>query len=194
MKRILVLLVIIATYLSQAFAQQEVATADKANDTVVITEWVDSGEADSTPTHKGSGKNTNDFMFSLDDTINSGIGIALVSIILIFGLPFFIIFLAFFFKYKNRRAKYRLIEQALASGQPLPENFLKEIGSAGMRNNGITNIFTGLGLFIFLWAITGEFGVGCIGLLVLCIGLGQATVYYLQRKENDGKKGIDSDK
>ena len=47
----------------------------------------------------------------------------------------------------------------------------------------------GIGLFIFLWAITEEFGLGCIGLLVMFTGFGQLVIYYTQQdrapKSND---------
>ena len=41
--------------------------------------------------------------------------IAVTAIVFVFGLPLLIIFVVFFFRYKNRKAKYRLAEQALAS-------------------------------------------------------------------------------
>ena len=47
--------------------------------------------------------------------------IAIVAIVSVFGLPLVVVFIVFFFRYKNRKAKYRLAEQALASGQPLPQ-------------------------------------------------------------------------
>ena len=103
--------------------------------------------------------------------------IAVTAIVFVFGLPLLIIFVVFFFRYKNRKAKYRLAEQALASGQQLPENFFKEAAATDIRSKGINNIFVGIGLFIFLWAITGEFGLGCIGLLVMFTGFGQLVIY-----------------
>ena len=84
-------------------------------------------------------------------------------------------------------AKYRLAEQALASGQQLPENFFKEAAATDIRSKGINNIFVGIGLFIFLWAITGEFGLGCIGLLVMFTGFGQLVIFYSQQKKNEEK-------
>ena len=113
--------------------------------------------------------------------------IAVTAIIFIFGLPLLIIFVIFFFRYKNRKAKYRLAEQALASGQPLPKNFFKEAAATDIRSKGINNIFVGIGLFIFLWAITGDFGIGCIGLLVMFTGFGQLVIHYSQQKKNDEK-------
>ena len=52
--------------------------------------------------------------------------IAITAIVFVFGFPLIIVFIIFFFRYKNRKAKYRLVEQALASGQPLPENLFKD--------------------------------------------------------------------
>lgn len=42
-------------------------------------------------------------------------------------------------------------------------------------------MFVGIGLFIFLWAITDEFGLGCIGLLIMFTGFGQLVIYYTQQ-------------
>lgn len=115
--------------------------------------------------------------------------IAITAIVFVFGFPLIIVFIIFFFRYKNRKAKYRLVEQALASGQPLPENLFKETDSTDIRSKGIKNVFVGIGLFIFLWAITEEFGLGCIGLLVMFTGFGQLVIYYTQQdrapKSND---------
>lgn len=111
--------------------------------------------------------------------------IAVTAIVFVFGLPLFIVFIIFFFRYKNRKAQYRLAEQALASGQPLPEKLFKEMRTTDIRSKGINNIFVGIGLFIFLWAITGEFGLGCIGLLVMFTGFGQLVIYYTQQNRDE---------
>lgn len=109
--------------------------------------------------------------------------IAITAIVFVFGFPIIVIFIIFFFRYKNRKAKYRLAEQALASGQPLPANFFQSADTVDIRSKGISNIFVGTGLFIFLWAITGKFGLGCIGLLIMFIGFGQVVIYYTQRSK-----------
>lgn len=110
--------------------------------------------------------------------------IALFSIFCVFFGPVLIIFLIFFFRYKSRKAAYRLAEQAIASGQPLPDNFMQTIKQKPVSNNlsqGINSICIGVGLFIFLWALTGEFGLGCIGLLIMFTGFGKVIIYYLQQ-------------
>ena len=127
-----------------------------------------------------------DFPFNnFGNAVGGGILVAIISIIAIFGMPVFIIFVVFFFRYKNRKARYRLAEQALAAGQPLPEEFIRENKSTDQRTQGIKNTFTGIGLFIFLWAITGEFGIGAIGLLVTFMGIGQWIIGYNQKQNPD---------
>lgn len=124
-------------------------------------------------------------MQNFGNAVGGGILVAIISIIAIFGMPVFIIFVVFFFRYKNRKARYRLAEQALAAGQPLPEEFIREHKSTDQRTQGIKNTFTGIGLFIFLWAITGEFGIGAIGLLVMFMGLGQWLIGYKQHANEE---------
>lgn len=114
--------------------------------------------------------------------------IAITAIVFVFGLPIIIVFFVFYFRYKNRRAKYHLAEQALANGQPLPENFFKNVEIEDIRSKGIKNIFLGLGLFIFLWAITTSFGLGCIGLLIMFTGFGQIVIYYTQQNKKGGSR------
>lgn len=113
--------------------------------------------------------------------------IAVTAIVFAFGFPLIVLFIIFFFRYKNRKAKYRLAEQALISGQPLPENFFKGVEAMDLRSRAINNIFIGIGLFIFLWAITEKFGLGCIGLLIMFTGFGQLVIHYTQKdkKEKD---------
>ena len=94
--------------------------------------------------------------------------IAITAIVFVFGFPLIIVFIIFFFRYKN---------------------LFKEADSTDIRSKGIKNVFVGIGLFIFLWAITEEFGLGCIGLLVMFTGFGQLVIYYTQQdrapKSND---------
>lgn len=123
----------------------------------------------------------NDF----DKPIRKGITVAIVSIIAVFGLPVFIVFIVFFFRYKNRKARYRLAEKAVAAGQPLPEEFIYDQKQKDRQAQGIKNTFTGIGLFIFLWAITGSFGIGAIGLLIMFMGIGQ---WIIERQKEKKKK------
>ena len=172
--------------------QDTVINGQQTTDTLSITtyEGTDTDEADHEGTyrhrHDSSGLQWVGFNFGDDapETL-----VALTAIIFTLGLPALLIFIIFYFRYKNRKAKYRLAEQALAAGQQLPPEFFKEGEGKDLRSRGIKNIFLGIGLFIFLWAITGEFGLGCIGLLIMFTGFGQVTIYYTQPGQ-DGKPFI----
>lgn len=168
-----------------------------ANNTAVTVVGIDATDADSTDIDADSSSvshgsasfsiNTDDDDFPFYDFGNavSGLLIPIIAIISVFGSPVLILFIVFFFRYKNRKARYRLAEQALATGQPLPTDFIRENKPADPCSQGIKNTFTGIGLFIFLWAITGEFGIGTIGLLVAFMGIGQWIIGNKQKQNSE---------
>ena len=43
---------------------------------------------------------------------------------------------------------------------------------------GITHIFLGIGLGVFLWVMTGVKGLAAIGFLIFCMGIGQVLIAY----------------
>lgn len=168
-----------------------VIDGQQTTDTLSITtyEGTDSGEATDNDTYRHEKGSLQWERLDLGEHTSETI-IALTAIILSLGLPALLIFIIFYFRYKNRKAKYRLAEQALASGQQLPPDFFKEVEFKDLRSRGIKNIFLGIGLFIFLWALTEEFGLGCIGLLIMFTGFGQVVIYYTQPEQGDGKPFI----
>lgn len=170
-----------------------IINGQQSTDTLSITtyEGTDADEAgdDDTYRHRHDGSGLQWVGFNFGDDAPETL-VALTAIIFTLGLPALLIFIIFYFRYKNRKAKYRLAEQALAAGQQLPPEFFKEGESKDLRSRGIKNIFLGIGLFIFLWAITGVFGLGCIGLLIMFTGFGQVTIYYTQPGQGDGKPFI----
>ncbi|WP_276863085.1 DUF6249 domain-containing protein [Mediterranea massiliensis] len=173
--------------------QDTVINGQQTTDTLSITtyEGTDADEAghDDTYGHRHNGGGLQWVGFNFGDDAPETV-IALTAIIFTLGLPAMLIFIIFYFRYKNRKAKYRLAEQALAAGQQLPPEFFKEGEGKDLRSRGIKNIFLGIGLFIFLWAITGVFGLGCIGLLIMFTGFGQVAIYYTQPGQGDGKPFI----
>ena len=116
----------------------------------------------------------------------------LVGSFLFFITPLAIILLIFYFRNKNRKRRFLLMQQALASGQPLPKEVFKEVTLPDNRVKGIKNIALGLGLVIFLWLLTGEASISCIGLLIMCIGIGQLAIYYTTPKK-EGKNTLHND-
>lgn len=175
MKRIITILTAVFAFCTLTMAQTAAVTktSSQATDTTVVAEYEDvADETVTTTSHNLIESDRND-LFRFDTDFAEDVIIPIVAIVFGCGIPVLIVFFAFFFRYKNRKAKYRLVEQALASGQPLPEGIFKEMTEVDMRSKGIKNFFTGLGLFIFLWAITGSFAIGCIGLLIMLNGVGQ---------------------
>ncbi len=129
-----------------------------------------------------------EFVDSFDEA-KRGLAIGFLAVLLIFGTPIFIVALALYFNYKNRKNRYRVIEKAIESGQPIPQEFLKTTVNKDTQNKGIKNICLGLGLFIFLWALT-NFAIGCIGILVMCNGIGQ---YIVAQRNSQKPKDSDND-
>lgn len=220
MKRILFAIMVALTICSLTHAQGQATTSndsavnvaastDKTKDTqkntgntavtvVGVDATDDDTEEDSSNVQSSSrGAHTS---VTIDDNLFDMVGsnlsnafiISILSIIMVFGFPVFVIFIIFFFRYKNRKARYRLVEQALASGQPLPDSFLKEQKLTDQRSQGIRTTFTGIGLFIFLWAITGTFGIGAIGLLIMFTGIGQ-WLTGLKQERKESKPGMSKD-
>ena len=131
----------------------------------------------------------------------AGLGSAAVIIpvlaILVFGLflPIIILVLVFYFINRNRKEKYRLAQMAIQNGQPIPDQLLKDdaekIVNKGMYNDGIRQMFTGVGLAIFLGIIMGDLGFG-IGALVFFIGLGKYVIARQERKQADDLKNMNN--
>ena len=117
--------------------------------------------------------------------------------ILVFGLflPVIVIVLVFYFINRNRREKYRLAQMAIQNGQPIPDQLLKNdvetLANNSMYNAGIRQMFTGVGLAIFLGIILGDLGVG-IGALVFFIGLGKYMIARQDKKNHSQNDALNN--
>ena len=92
--------------------------------------------------------------------------------------------LIFYFVNKNRKERYTLAQMAMQNGQPIPDELLKEQTrsmESSVYQAGIRQMFTGVGLAIFLGIIIGKIGIG-IGALVFFIGLGK---WFIARQNGD---------
>ena len=103
-----------------------------------------------------------------------------VFLAIFFLLPLLIIFVIIYFVNKNRKERYKLAQMAIQNGQPIPDDILKSKVSSSSGDNdyqtGVRQMFTGVGLAIFLGLIIGKVGIG-IGALVFFIGLGKWFIY-----------------
>ena len=156
-------------------------------DTVSITRYLDEAEYPAPSRQHRSDENVR-YQKSVQE-----MEVAIIGILCVFLAPALILIFYLYFRYKNRKAAYRVAEQAIAAGRPLPEDFIQEAKRKPGSNSlsqGINSICIGIGLFIFLWALTHEFGLGCIGLLIMFMGFGKVILYYLQQGNpiNPGKE------
>jgi len=130
--------------------------------------------------------------FPFEDS--AGLVVPVIAILAVFGMPVFIILIVFVFRHKNKQAQYRLAEKALENGKDIPEGLFKEIEKpTNIYAKGVKNAFLGLGLGIFLWALTGEFGLGCIGFMIMLMGIGQIVIHYTQKPSDKNKLEDKSD-
>jgi len=124
--------------------------------------------------------------FDIESTHRDNSYIAAIAIIGGLSVPVLIVFFVFWFRNKNKQAQYRLAEKALESGKDIPEGLFNSTNTevTDVYAKGVKNAFLGLGLGIFLWAITGEFGLGCIGFMIMFMGIGQVVIHYTQKSSN----------
>ena len=112
----------------------------------------------------------------LDDTAIAGMIFAAFVLFLLYVLaPILIICAVLYFINRNRKDRIKLAQMAMEKGQPIPEDLLKEkvhnVDRADYQT-GLRQMFTGVGLAIFLGIVVGDIGFG-IGALVFFIGLGK---------------------
>jgi hypothetical protein len=124
----------------------------------------------------------------MDGAAFMGLLIPILAIVCVgFLLPVILVLLVFYFINRNRKEKYRLAEMAIKNGQPIPDALLKDAKSddwdSTSYNAGIRQMFTGVGLAIFLGIVAGEIGFG-IGALVFFIGLGK---WYIARQDRNNR-------
>ena len=89
-----------------------VINGETVTDTLSVMTYENGAGSSNAPekwrTHHSSGMDWNGFDLG---SKTSETVIAVTAIVFVFGLPLLIIFVVFFFRYKNRKAKYRLAEQ-----------------------------------------------------------------------------------
>ena len=120
----------------------------------------------------------NSFWDNMDTNSFMGMFFVLAVLIIIFVIsPIVIIGLILWFIYKNRKNRMRLAEMAMQIGQPIPDELMPKAEEApdDVRQKGIRQICLGIGLTFFLGWVAGKIGAG-IGILVLCIGLGNLLI------------------
>lgn len=118
MKNFLLALMVVLTTCTLAVAQNQNPVAHDSISQAEPTLVVDTDTTDSIAKENVTATDTSNHsvLYSLSNAMEDVL-IPIIAIIAVFGFPVFILFIIFFFRYKNRKARYRLVEQALAAGQ-----------------------------------------------------------------------------
>ena len=119
----------------------------------------------------------------IDTGLSSALGFIILSISLCVILPIVFVLAVLLYRYYSRKKKYELAQRIVDSGQPLPDNFLNELKEeyredAGLFEKGVKNVAIGIALTVFLWLMTGEAFLACIGMFVVANGASQLISYY----------------
>lgn len=112
----------------------------------------------------------------------------LIGFIFFIGIIFVTLIVFFVMRYTNKRAQYKLYTEAIKSGQSIPENLYLLREDANIETKGIKNIALGVGLLICFWIMLG-YQIACIGLIPICVGIGQILIHHSQKgKTFENKK------
>ena len=160
----------------EAFSDTTSSSKEDAEDDQYITH-----RHRTTYTTSSDVKELKEVMESVGGIFGPMLAVGIVAFVVIFFLlPLLIIVTIIYFVNKNRKERYKLAQMAIQNGQPIPDDILKNQTSSSMSGNdyqtGVRQMFTGVGLAIFLGLIIGKVGIG-IGALVFFIGLGKWFIY-----------------
>ena len=199
----MMMLAICITMMGQASPKKAALTKEKAGTTLTVqSSPSDSAAVDSLSDSENLSAEDNGELKSLKTELHglpfedsAGLLIPLTAIIFGCAVPVLIIFFIFWYRHKDKQAQFRLAEKALENGKDIPEGLFKEAQEpTNIYARGVKNAFLGLGLGIFLWALTGEFGLGCIGFMVMFMGIGQIVIHYTQKPSDKNKLEDKSEK
>ena len=166
----------------EAFSDTTSADSEDAEDDKYITQR----HRTTTYTTSSDVKELKEVMESVGCIFGPMLAVSVVVFLAIFFLlPLLIIFVIIYFVNKNRKERYKLAQMAIQNGQPIPDEILKDQTKYASGGNdyqtGMRQMFTGIGLAIFLGLIIGKIGFG-IGALVFFIGLGK---WFIARQNGD---------
>lgn len=107
--------------------------------------------------------------------------IALVLIIFCL-MPLTVIGLLIYFIIKTRNQKLRIMELAMKSGQPIPDELIRNKSTdKTLWNKGMLKIFIGVGIFMLGIFVSFRLIMG-IGFLVMFYGAGQLVISYTSKR------------
>lgn len=145
--------------------------------------------------HYSSSTPPEEFFKSMADAGIAGGAIAfLVSLVVIIAIlsPVLIVAIVLYFIFRNRNQRYKLAQAAIASGKAVPHELLREDRQSDdfLWSKGIKTASIGLGLVFFFWILGAEPLIG-VGLLVFCMGVGQAIIAKTTKRKTPSNQDFD---
>ncbi|WP_299770773.1 DUF6249 domain-containing protein [uncultured Pseudoteredinibacter sp.] len=135
-------------------------------------------------------KGGNAFTDSIGDFLEALV--AVVAIVLIFGMPVLIVGVVMYGRHKRRELINQSIDKMLEKGQEIPPEMFQEAtgkSEKSTQSKGVMLIAVGVGLMGFLGAVAGE--VGAVGLIPALIGVAHLYIWKTeqaqQEKENNSQ-------
>ena len=98
-----------------------------------------------------------------------------VVLLCIFGLPIILLLALLYLIFRKRKTNVNN-----NTNQPIDVT-TSQTSDRTLFNKGVKNVCLGIGLAIALGIWMGDFGVG-IGILIVCIGIGELLIDYFARK------------
>lgn len=123
--------------------------------------------------------------FDRDEIPDGGIAVAIIAIIMVFGMPVFIVVALLWFSSRRRRQKMELVNTFIQNGQEVPVHVMSDFDEGSTENllrSGITLATVGLGLIVG-FAVAGNEVVSGIGFIPLFIGLGRLGFWYMDERK-----------
>ena len=117
-------------------------------------------------------------------------------------LPIVIIVAVLLYRYFNRKKKYELAQKIVESGQPLPADFAKAFQEEysreedrGLYEKGVKNVGIGIAFCVFMYLLTDNLALACIGLFIVANGVSQLLSYNHRKgfpKKEDSTNNTDN--
>jgi len=115
--------------------------------------------------------------------------IALPAVILIFGMPLFLLIALLGFGHRKRKQKMELVEMYIKSERDIPEHVITALdsgGSASSLKSGLTLTAVGIG-FVAAFSALGAEEVGGFGLIPMFLGIARLIFWYVVERKAETK-------
>ena len=191
MKQVILIMALVFGMSLSAKEQKPIVDSLNNSSVTVVSDTTATDSAEYKDTSLDNNESSNDFDMSfpfagLDGSSKAlaagGIFLAMFVLLLIFGFPILLIgiilLIIFRSRNKEKRMRYEMAQEYLKKGKEIPQELLEKpkTEAQNLREKGIKNIFLGAGLTIFFYFFFDSMAFASIGMLIMCLGLGQMVI------------------